>query len=350
MPKGKFLPSSWFLSTLTASSVRRPAGLLHPAPDPGVRRVPPFRSLSAFASENFPSPATLHPSKFFLARGRPSCFHGPPGLFPSCRPSFFTTRLQGVCHLAGLPPPILLSKNRYGSTSLGFFFISSLTSSSLRFPSGSSFRSFLSRGPLSLALRCRRFWGSVRLFSSPGHSLVARPRLGSSWLLPLLGLPRRISLSWLRLFRFIALFRFHATFRSMFHLGDLFPRVVFPSAIRGPRLTSRFSNQVQFEGRGFATNRILFADSRRLHVVGSSPYGFRPSFRQSTRVLEVVFPLVSLRSGVLPSPRWIETFFRSWFPFRHFFTEGSFGSENMASQVPYRPGQIFRSILFRIDR
>jgi hypothetical protein len=33
------VPPSWFSTTLTASSVVRPAGLLHPAADPGVRRV-----------------------------------------------------------------------------------------------------------------------------------------------------------------------------------------------------------------------------------------------------------------------------------------------------------------------
>jgi hypothetical protein len=33
------VPSSWFLTTSTVSSARRIAGLLHPAADPGVRRV-----------------------------------------------------------------------------------------------------------------------------------------------------------------------------------------------------------------------------------------------------------------------------------------------------------------------
>jgi hypothetical protein len=39
VPTSNRVPSVWFLTTSTGSSARRSAGLLHPAADPGVRRV-----------------------------------------------------------------------------------------------------------------------------------------------------------------------------------------------------------------------------------------------------------------------------------------------------------------------
>jgi hypothetical protein len=51
------VPSSWSLTTSTACSTSRPAGLLHPASDPGVRLVLPRRTLPAKGS---PLPALSH--------------------------------------------------------------------------------------------------------------------------------------------------------------------------------------------------------------------------------------------------------------------------------------------------
>jgi len=53
------VPSSWVLTTSTACSTTRPAGLLHPASDPGVRLVLPRRTHPAKGSP-LPAPSRCH--------------------------------------------------------------------------------------------------------------------------------------------------------------------------------------------------------------------------------------------------------------------------------------------------
>lgn len=85
------VPSSWFLTTSTASSARKFAGLLHPAASPGVRRVSSRRRLrpettrASYRTRSTRSPRRLftpleefHPTAAVL-RHRSRC---PPGVAP----------------------------------------------------------------------------------------------------------------------------------------------------------------------------------------------------------------------------------------------------------------------------
>jgi len=61
LPRAEHVPSSWFLTTSTASSTESPAGLLHPTSDHEVHRIAAAPRSRVFAS--FPTGAT--PSRAF---------------------------------------------------------------------------------------------------------------------------------------------------------------------------------------------------------------------------------------------------------------------------------------------
>ena len=68
MPMTPHVPSSPFLTTSTAFSRSKPAGLLHPASDPGVRPV---------SGDFIPRPAPHHPSSAFQLSDGPVSLHHP---------------------------------------------------------------------------------------------------------------------------------------------------------------------------------------------------------------------------------------------------------------------------------
>jgi hypothetical protein len=257
----------------------------------------PFSFRFPFLSPR-PRRSTLRSSSSFVVVPRVSTVlrdSSPPAVHRSSRLDFRVSR-----HLTGLPRPLLLAEIRFSSTSLGFFFISSWTSSTLRVPGGSASRRFLSRGPRSLSLRCRCFRGSVRFFQFGPLARVPTPPCRIS-ALPSLGIPpREDARSRLQPFCTFALFRFRATFLVMLHLGGLFPRVVFLSASRGLRHTFRFIEPRLFEGRGFVTGRFLFADKRRLHHEKTCPREFVFSVFNLPRYRTSPFPWFRFGSGYSP--------------------------------------------------
>lgn len=117
------VPPSWFLTTWTVSSAVRLTGLLHPASDHGVRRVPgPYRAVAS-ASARWYSPATPDPSEYILVRSRSSCFHVLPSSYPPVVHRSDATRLQGFIPRYGSTAHASPFSSRVRSTPLGFFLI-----------------------------------------------------------------------------------------------------------------------------------------------------------------------------------------------------------------------------------
>jgi len=95
------VPSSWFLTTPTAFSARRLAGLLHPAADPGVRPVSPLRPSSPFAGavgrSRFPGTHTTPRSAPLLrSRSAVTCALLPPRRCPPRRRRLGASAVSGV--------------------------------------------------------------------------------------------------------------------------------------------------------------------------------------------------------------------------------------------------------------
>ena len=83
MPSGSPVPTSWFLTTSPGFSAQRRAGLLHPAADPGVRRVSHGPAEAGRDPRDATTPRRIIPT----ARSAPvTRSPGPPGVRPRAEP------------------------------------------------------------------------------------------------------------------------------------------------------------------------------------------------------------------------------------------------------------------------
>jgi hypothetical protein len=122
------VPSSWFPTTMTVSSVVRPAGLLHPAADPGVRRVAVVRALVPrhLRVPDLPRRSTLRSLSTPVAVRRVSTVL-PDSCPPAVHRSFLllrakAARLQGFSPRDGFTGCLGPCGRRSRTASLGFFF------------------------------------------------------------------------------------------------------------------------------------------------------------------------------------------------------------------------------------